>query len=92
MGSRFWEVFHIKWLLKALRDSGLFRRSRFSLQLKIRAILLYMASLSYRDIAYVLRAVPCSHEAVRLWVKKLEHVAVNVEAKARRMAVVDETN
>jgi len=39
---------------------------------KVRAVLLYMAGLSYRDITYVLRVVPCSHEAVRLWVKKLE--------------------
>jgi len=89
--SRFWEVTFIKWLLKALKDSGLFRINRFSLQLKVRAILLYMAGLSYRDITYVLRVVPCSHEAVRLWVKKLEQVTVNVEAKHRRMVAVDET-
>jgi len=43
--------------------------------------------LSYRDITYVLRVVPCSHEAVRLWVKKLEQVTVNVEAKHRRMVL-----
>jgi len=56
----------IKWLLKALKDSGLFRRNRFSLQVKVRAVLLYMAGLSYGDITYVLRVVPCSHESVRL--------------------------
>ncbi|MBS7652907.1 hypothetical protein KEJ13_07250 [Candidatus Bathyarchaeota archaeon] len=78
------EVIFIRWLLKALRDSGLFRRNRFSLQLKVRAVLLYMAGLSYRDITYVLRVVPCSHEAVRLWVKKLELVTVNVEARPLR--------
>ncbi|MEM3549790.1 MAG: hypothetical protein QXN87_05185 [Candidatus Bathyarchaeia archaeon] len=37
-----------------------------SLKLKFRAVLLYMAGLSYREITYVLRVVPCSHEAVRL--------------------------
>ncbi len=36
-----------------------------------------MAGLSYRDITYVLLVVPCS---LRLWVKKLEQVTVNVEA------------
>jgi transposase-like protein len=77
-------------LLKALRDSGLFRRNGFSLPLKVRAVLLYMAGLSYRDIAYVLRVVPCSHEAVRLWVKRLEQLTVKVEARPRRMAAVDE--
>jgi putative transposase len=50
-----------------------------------------MAGLSYRDLTYVLRVVPCSHEAVRLWVKKLEQMAVNVIVKSRRMAAVDET-
>ena len=59
--------------------------------MKVRAVLLYMAGLSYRDIAYVLRVVPCSHEAVRLWVKKLELLTVKVEAKPRRMVAADET-
>ena len=83
-------VILVKWLLKALRGSGLFRINRFSLRLKVRAALLYMAGLSYRDITYVLRVVPCSREAVRLWVEKLERVAVNVEAKHRRAVAVDE--
>jgi len=60
------EVITIEWLLEALRNSSLFRINRFSLQAKVRAILLYMAGLSYREITYVLRVVPCSHEAVRL--------------------------
>ncbi|MBS7635076.1 hypothetical protein KEJ34_06265 [Candidatus Bathyarchaeota archaeon] len=75
------EVILIRWLLEALMDSGLFRINRFSLQAKVRAILLYMAGLSYRDVTYVLRFVQCSHEAVRLWVKRLGQVAVNVEAE-----------
>ncbi len=49
-----------------------------------------MAGLSYRDITYALRVVPCSNEAVRLWVKKLEQVAVKVEAKPKRMIAVEE--
>ncbi|MBS7634489.1 IS6 family transposase [Candidatus Bathyarchaeota archaeon] len=81
----------IRWLLEALKDSGLFRINRFSLQARVRAILLYMTGLSYREITYVLRVVPCSHEAVRLWVKRLGQVTVNVEAKPRRMVAVDET-
>jgi len=85
------EVMSIRWLLKALQNGGLFRRNRFLLLVKVRATLLYMAGLSYRDITYVLRFVPCSHEAVRLWVKKLERVTVNVEAEPRRMVAVDET-
>lgn len=47
--------------------------------------------MSYRDITYVLKVVPCSHEAVRLWVRRLEQLTVNVEAKPRRMTAVDET-
>lgn len=85
------EVVTIKWLLEALRDSDLFRINRFSLQAKVRAVLLYMAGLSCREITYVLRVVPFSHGAVRLWVKRLELVTVRVEAKARRMIAVDET-
>lgn len=73
------EVNPINWLPKALQSSGLFRRNRFSLKVKVRGVLLYIAGLSYRDLTYVLRVVPCSHEAVRLWVKKLEHVAANVK-------------
>jgi len=38
-----------------------------------------------------LRIIPCSHEAVRLWVRKLEQITINVEAKPRRMVAVDET-
>ena len=63
----------------------------FRCRLRSGAVLLYMAGLSYRDITYVLRVVSCSHEAVRLWVKKLEQVTVNVTAKPRRTAAVDET-
>jgi len=80
----------VRWLLKALMDSGLFRLIGFSLLLKVRAVLLYMAGLSYRDVAYALRVAPCSHEAVRLWVKRLEQLTVSVEARPRRMVAVDE--
>jgi transposase-like protein len=59
------------------------------LGLKVRAVLLYMAGLSYRDITYVLRLVPCSHEAVRLWVKRVKQVIVNIEAKPRRMVAFE---
>ncbi|MEM4310971.1 MAG: hypothetical protein QXX95_01085 [Nitrososphaerales archaeon] len=69
MRRSFLEVISIRWLLKALENSGLFRINRFSLQMKVRAVLLYMAGLSYREITYVLRFVPCSHEAVRLWLR-----------------------
>jgi putative transposase len=85
------EVVFIEWLLKALGDGGLFKRNRFSLHVKVRAVLLYMAGLSYREITYVLRLVPCSYEAVRLWVKRLEQITINVEARPRRMVAVDET-
>gem|GEM_PF-3024510 len=51
--------------------------------MEVGAVLLYMAGLSYREITYVLRFVPCSREAVRLWVKKLERVTVKVGIKPR---------
>jgi hypothetical protein len=38
-----------------------------------------------RDITYVLRGVPCSHEAIRLWVKEIKQMAVNVKVKSRRV-------
>ena len=47
--------------------------------------------LRMNNTPYVLRVVPCSHEAVRLWVNKLEQVTVNVEARPRRIVAVDET-
>jgi transposase-like protein len=47
-----------------------------------------MAGLSYRDTTYVLRFIPGRHEAVRLWVKKLEQVTVNVKVKSRRMVML----
>jgi len=57
-------VIFITWLLKALRDGGLFRVNRFWLPCRVKAILFYMAGLGYRDIGYVLRVVSCSHEAL----------------------------
>jgi putative transposase len=80
-----------KWLLKALESSGLFTRNRFSLETKLKAVLLYLAILSYRDITYVLGFVPASHEAMRLWVKKIEHFNLNLAPKERRLVAVDET-
>jgi transposase-like protein len=85
------EVILIEWLLKALRDSGLFRRNGFLLHVKIRAILLYMADMSHREITYVLRVVPSYHEAIRLWVKRLEQLITNIEARPRSMVAVDKT-
>ena len=38
---------------------------------RVDACPLYFAGLSYRDIAYVLKYVKVSHEAVRKWVKRL---------------------
>jgi len=59
--------------------------------MKIQAILLYMAGSSYRNITYVLKIIPCSNETVRLWVKKLEHITINIEAKPRKIVAIDET-
>jgi hypothetical protein len=50
-----------------------------------------MAGLSYRDITYTPRVAPCSHEAIRLRVKKPERVNVNINAKPKRKTAVDET-
>jgi hypothetical protein len=43
--------------------------------------MLSIAGLSYMDAACVLSVAPCSHEAVRLWVKQL---TLNVKARPRR--------
>jgi len=48
-------VISIRWLLKALHDGGLFRRNRFSLEVKVRAVLLYMAGLRNAAAAQLLK-------------------------------------
>jgi len=45
----------------------------------------------YRDVAYVLRLVGASHEAVRQWVLRLEGLAAGVRRRGRRAVAVDET-
>ena len=79
------------WLLKALRDKGLFKRNRFPVRLKLRACLLYMAGLSYRDITYRLKVVPVSHMAVWKWVQRLEGFTLEVKPRMRRTIALDET-
>lgn len=46
--------------------------------------------LSYRDIVYVCRVVDASHVSVWCWVKELEGVGLEVEAKHRRTIAIDE--
>jgi len=48
--------------------------------------LAYMAGLSYREIAYVLRLVEA-----RTWVQKLRTLPFRVGRRARRMVAVDKT-
>ncbi|MEM2906253.1 MAG: hypothetical protein QW587_11060, partial [Candidatus Bathyarchaeia archaeon] len=69
--------------LKALRDAGLFERNRVAVWLKVQACLVYLAGLSYRDVAYVCR-VDVSHVSVWRWVRKLEGVRLEVEPSRRR--------
>ncbi|MEM2904664.1 MAG: hypothetical protein QW057_00635 [Candidatus Bathyarchaeia archaeon] len=47
--------------------------------------------LGYRDIAYRLRVVSVSHEAVWKWVKRLEGFTLEVEPRERRLIALDET-
>ncbi|MEM3793214.1 MAG: hypothetical protein QXH47_07890 [Candidatus Bathyarchaeia archaeon] len=47
-----------------LKDKGLFKRSGFLVGLKLKACILYIVGLSYRDIAYVCRFVEANHVSV----------------------------
>ena len=74
-----------RWLLSLVRKSGIFRRRGTPINKRVNACLLYFAGLSYRDIAYVLKYVKVSHEAVRKWVKRLSKLIL----RARGCAALD---
>ncbi len=81
----------VELLLKAVKKTGISKRNKVSLRHKVKAGLLYMAGLSTRAIAEVVRAVPASREAVRHWVHRLAALPSQAEAKVRRCLAVDET-
>jgi len=81
----------VEWFLEAVKKARLFKRNKVSLRHKVKAGLLYMAGLSTRGIAEVVRAVPASREAVRQWAHRFAALPSLTEPKARRCLAVDET-
>lgn len=69
-----------------------FRWNRRPLRVKVLSSLLYHAGLSYRVTACVLRGRRgFSHEAVRLWHRRLRMVFPKPRPRCRRLLAVDET-
>jgi transposase len=65
-------------LLEAVEVNGLFKRNKVSFRLvevKVWAIILYLAGLSTRAMTERYGLIKASREAVRLWVHKLESLA-----------------
>lgn len=80
-----------QWLLSLVRKSKIFRRRGTPIDRRVDACLFYFSGLSYREIAYVLKYVDVSHEAVRKWVKRLSKLISQPEPKMRRCVAIDET-
>jgi transposase-like protein len=77
--------------LEAVKGAGLFKRNKVSLEVKVRAIILYLAGLSTRGMTERYGLIKASREAVRLWVHKLESLAYHGPPRPRRLVAIDET-
>jgi transposase len=62
-------------LLEAVKANGLFKRNKVSLEVKVRAMVLYLAGLSTRGMTERYGLIKASRKAVRLWVHKIESLA-----------------
>jgi len=82
-----------KWLLKAVKKAGIFKRNKVSVRHKVKACLMYMAGLSYRGMTVASGLIPASHVAVYYWVQKLKGLVQDCvsKVKVRRAVAVDET-
>jgi transposase-like protein len=82
-----------EWLLSIVKRNRIFRHRGTSFRKRVDSFFLYLAGLSYRDIAYNTSYVDVSHEAVRKWVKKIEIciIAIKPQKKHRDTVAVDET-
>ena len=71
---------------------GLFHWNRRPLRVKVLSTMLYYSGLSYRVVAKVLRGeAEFSHDAVRLWFRRLREAFPRRAFRRRRVIVVDET-
>ena len=78
-------------LLEAVKGAGLFKRNKVSLEVKVRAMVLYLAGLSTRGMTERYGLIKASREAVRLWVHKIESLAYHGPPRPRRLVAIDET-
>jgi len=85
----FWRWF--VWLLEAVKESGVFRRNKVSVDVKVRACVMYMAGLSCRGLTVTSGLIPVSHVVVHYWVKALKGPVQSYKPKIRRAIAVGET-
>jgi len=77
--------------LEAVKGAGLFKRNKVSLEVKVRAMVLYLAGLSTRGMTERYGLIRAGGGAVRLWVHKLESLAYHGPPRPRRLVAIDET-
>ena len=78
-------------LVKIIVDRKIFCWDRKNLEIKVLAVLIYYAGISYRKVRDIFECIePFSHEALRKWYSKLKVLFVH-EKKHRRAIAVDET-
>jgi len=79
-------------VVECLEERLSFRRRRKGMELKVLAVLLYQMGLSYRKVGMAVSNMDSvSHEAVRLWYKRLGMDFTGPERKERRAIAMDET-
>ena len=79
-------------LLDRARGSGVFKRNKKPLRVKVTSALIYQAGLSCRCVADLL-SLDCeaSYEAVRQWFHRLKQVLPKPQPRYRRTLAADET-
>ena len=78
-------------LMKIIVDRKIFCWNRKNLEIKVLAVLIYQAGISYRKVRSFLECIePFSHEALRKWYFRLEAPFVH-KKRYHRVITVDET-
>jgi len=77
--------------MKIISDRKIFCWNKKNLEIKVLAVLIYQAGISYRKVKDTFGCIESfSHEALRKWYLKLKVLFVQ-EKKYRRAIAVDET-
>jgi len=79
-------------LVERVQALKVFQRNKKPVRLKVLSTLLYYASLSYRVAAgFASVETPVSHEAVRLWRRRVREATPEPKLRRRRLVAIDET-